>query len=101
MTYKLLRKWFCKIHPWSGEKWWTRLRVDFLKDPSEGTEHDQKCIESKNEHHFEKKVFKMFNFAFLAPENSFTPKDLFSASMINIAHAIFLIAAEAKKTKYI
>ena len=50
----------------------------------------------------------MFNFAFLAPENSFTPKDLkknfvsfFSASIINIAHAIFLIAAETKKTKYI
>ena len=55
-----------------------------------------------------KKVIKMFNFAFLAPENSFTPKDLkknfvffFSASIINIAHAIFLIAAETKKTKYI
>ena len=29
----------------------------FFKNPPEGTGHDQKCIKSKNQHHFEKPTF--------------------------------------------
>ena len=33
------------------------VQGDFSQTPVEGAEHDQKCIESKNWHHFEKPTF--------------------------------------------
>ena len=38
-------------------KWNPNVRASFFKNPPEGAEHAQKCIESKNEHHFEKPTF--------------------------------------------
>ncbi len=76
----------------------------FSKNPQDGAEHVQKCIKSKNRHHFERPTFSDIQLCCLVKKDSSTPKVLKlqfvsvkdgSVSIWNVAHSMFDIEAES------
>ena len=100
---------FASLTPfWCKEKVaiWQKIlsTLSFFVNPPDGAEHVQKCIESKNRHHFEKPTFLDVQLCCLAQKDSSTPKVLKlhfvsvkhgSVSIWNVAHSMFDIEAES------